>query len=68
MINPYEKEKQRCILCKHQITPDYKNVRLLSQFVSRFTGRIYGRHVTGLCKNQQTRLEIEIHKSIKAGM
>lgn len=67
MENPYSKEKQVCILCKQKITPDYKNVRLLSQFVSRFTGRVYGRHITGLCKAQQERLEEEIKKSHDAG-
>lgn len=67
MENPYVKEKVRCLLCKYEIQPDYKNVRLLSQFVSRFTGKIYGRHITGLCKKQQDNVECEIKKAIKAG-
>jgi len=49
------------------IEPDYKNVRLLSQFQSRYTGRIYGRHITGLCKHKQMRLEQEIAKAQSAG-
>lgn len=32
--NPYKRENRQCILCKLNITPDYKNVRLLSQFQS----------------------------------
>ncbi|XP_015584701.1 28S ribosomal protein S18c, mitochondrial [Cephus cinctus] len=68
MRNPYKYKKQECILCKLNIKPDYKNVRLLSQFQSRFTGRIYGRHITGLCKNQQRKVEQEILKAQNAGL
>ena len=34
----------------------FQNVRLLSQFVSPFTGRIYGAAVTGLCVPMQRRV------------
>ncbi|XP_001602798.1 28S ribosomal protein S18c, mitochondrial [Nasonia vitripennis] len=66
--NPYQRERKICILCKHNIDPDYKNVRFLSQFQSRFTGRIYGRHITGLCKYKQERVENEITKAQHAGL
>lgn len=59
--NPYTRESRQCILCKLNITPDYKNARLLSQFQSSYTGRIYGRHITGLCEKKQ----IEVEKAIK---
>ncbi|XP_047229127.1 28S ribosomal protein S18c, mitochondrial isoform X2 [Girardinichthys multiradiatus] len=40
------KESQKgCVLCS--ITVDFKNIQLLSQFISPHTGRIYGRHITG---------------------
>lgn len=61
--NPFKKEKVECILCKHKIQPNYKNVKLLSQFQSPYTGRIYGRHITGLCKRMQARVESEIVKA-----
>ncbi|XP_075232610.1 mitochondrial ribosomal protein S18C [Lycorma delicatula] len=67
MKNPFEKEKQQCILCKMQITPDFKNVKLLSQFVSPYTGQIYGRHITGLCRHKQQQVEKEIRKAQSAG-
>lgn len=57
IANPYEKEKQFCILCKYNIIPHYKNVKLLSQFQSPYTGRTYGRHITGLCKKKQEEVE-----------
>ena len=67
MPNPFQKEKVKCILCKHNIQPDYKNVQLLSQFQSSYTGRIYGRHITGLCKKMQARVEDEIMKAQAMG-
>ncbi|XP_014602590.1 PREDICTED: 28S ribosomal protein S18c, mitochondrial [Polistes canadensis] len=67
-INPYKKEKQQCLLCKLNIEPNFKNVRLLSQFQSRYTGRIYGKHITGLCKNKQEKVEREILKAQNAGL
>lgn len=65
--NPFDEEKIKCLLCRNEITPDYKNVKLLSQFQSPYTGRIYGRHITGLCKNKQAEVEREIAKSQSAG-
>ncbi|KZC05944.1 PREDICTED: 28S ribosomal protein S18c, mitochondrial [Dufourea novaeangliae] len=66
--NPYKKEKRLCILCKLKIEPDYKNARLLSQFQSSYTGRIYGKHITGLCDRKQKRVEEEIVKAQNAGL
>nr|BAN21385.1 mitochondrial ribosomal protein S18C [Riptortus pedestris] len=65
--NPFVKEKQQCILCKLNIKPDYKNARLLSQFVSPFTGRVYGRHVTRLCTHKHELVKKEIVKARNAG-
>lgn len=67
MKNVYVNEKRQCILCKLNIEPDFKNIRLLSQFQSRYTGRIYGNHITGLCKHKQKRVEEEILKAQNAG-
>ncbi|XP_059479632.1 small ribosomal subunit protein bS18m [Neocloeon triangulifer] len=68
MKNPFEKEKVKCILCQLDINPSYKNLRLLSQFVSSFTGKPYGRHITGLCKGKQELVEKEIMKARNLGM
>lgn len=67
MQNPYEQEQVKCLLCKYQVPVDYKNVRLLSQFVSPFTGRMYGRNITRLCKKQHDIMENAIRKSQDAG-
>ena len=66
--NPFEKERKLCILCKHGLTPNYKNVKLLSQFQSPYTGRIYGRHITGLCKQKQKEVEMAIIKAQNCAM
>ena len=63
---PYNKADRQCLLCKHKIQLDYRNPRLLSQFVSPLTGKIYDKHITGLCEKQQTVLEVEIKKSRSA--
>lgn len=65
--SPYKREDRQCLLCKLNITPDYKNARLLSQFQSSYTGKIYGRHITGLCKTKQKDVERAIRKSQSCG-
>ena len=46
-----------CVLCprqfKENIMPNYKNPKLLSQFVSPHTGHVYQAHITGLCSYMQ---------------
>uniref|UniRef100_G1S9A8 Small ribosomal subunit protein bS18m n=1 Tax=Nomascus leucogenys TaxID=61853 RepID=G1S9A8_NOMLE len=59
MENPYKESLKKCILRGKHV--NYKNAQLLSQFVSPFTGCIYGRHITGLCGKKQK----EITKAIK---
>ncbi|XP_044029536.1 28S ribosomal protein S18c, mitochondrial [Siniperca chuatsi] len=59
MENPFKEPQKGCALCS--ITVDYKNIQLLSQFISPHTGRIYGRHITGLCGRKQR----EVSKAIK---
>lgn len=66
--NPFKREQKKCILCELNITPNYKNVRLLSQFQSRFTGKIYGRHITGLCKNKHEQIEREMMKATRLSL
>ncbi|THD18456.1 Mitochondrial ribosomal protein S18C [Fasciola hepatica] len=60
MDDPYRKAKKRCFLCEHNIDLDYK-------FVSPYTGRIYGRHITGLCIPMQKRISKLITRSRQFG-
>ncbi|TDH02444.1 hypothetical protein EPR50_G00173270 [Perca flavescens] len=59
MENPFKEPQKGCLLCN--VTVDFKNTQLLSQFISPHTGRIYGRHLTGLCGRKQK----EVSKAIK---
>lgn len=63
--NPYKEPPAKCILCGTHI--DYKNVQLLSQFVSPYSGRIYGRRITGLCEKKQREISKSIKKAQKLG-
>jgi len=65
---PFKEKKRKCVLCAHNITVDYKNIRLLSQFISGFSGVLYDRHITGLCMKRQEEVGREIDKSRRAGM
>jgi ribosomal protein S18 len=67
LANPYEKPAKKCILCEHGIEPNYKNTKLLYQFVSPYTGMVYGRHITGLCKRMQEKVEAETNIAISFG-
>jgi len=71
-FDPYKKEPIRCILCPRRYTvdyikPDYKNPKLLAQFVSPHTGLVYKKHVTGLCQDMQDAVEREVKRAQNAG-
>ena len=42
MEDPYVEAPAKCVICENQINIDYKNVQLLSQFISQFTGTYVG--------------------------
>lgn len=41
---------------------------MLSQFQSPYTGRVYGKHVTGLCREKHEQVEAEILKAQTCGL
>jgi len=59
----FEAKASRCFICANKIQLDHKNARMLSQFTSPYTGRIYGRHITGLCIPMQEKISDLIHTS-----
>ncbi|CAG0917934.1 unnamed protein product [Notodromas monacha] len=66
--NPYEKQRDSCVLCRLGVRVSYKNPKLLSQFVSPYTGLLYPRNITRLCYFQHERVQDEIKKARKVGM
>lgn len=68
MQDPYIEPPPKCVICEHQILIDYKNVQLLSQFVSQFTGRVFPRKVVGLCTVKYSEMEKAIAYSRRMGL
>ncbi|XP_065071159.1 small ribosomal subunit protein bS18m-like isoform X2 [Rhopilema esculentum] len=70
-LNRLDKEDRPtgCILCpmRNDVEIDYKNTRLLSQFISPHTGRIYGKAITGLCDKKQREISKAIRRSRMLG-
>ena len=66
--DPYKKTQHQSVFCQNDIPLDYKNVELLSQFVSPQTGIIYSQQVTGLCYSKYLELENTIVKARRLGM
>merc|ERR1719206_1184555 len=71
VVDPYASEPVMCILCPRRyavpIVPDYKNPKLLAQFVSPHTGFTYQKHITGLCEHMQKKVEAEVIKAQSTG-
>merc|ERR1711962_673057 len=66
-----EEVPECCVLCPHRnpgIEVDYKNVRLLSQFVSPQTGMIQSRRLTKLCPRKQKEINKAIERSRNVGL
>ena len=65
--DPYAKEAISCVLCPRRysvpIRADYKNPKLLAQFVSPHTGLVYKAHITGLCAFMQEEVEMATKKA-----
>ena len=59
MSDPYAAPPPTCVLCPrryahgHAPQPSYLNPKLLSQFTSPHTGKLYDKHITGLCSKMQ---------------
>lgn len=66
--DPYVEPPPKCVICENQFHIDYKNVQLLSQFCSQFTGRIYPRKVVGLCSVKYDEVVRAILFSRKMGL
>uniref|UniRef100_A0A915IN91 Kinesin-like domain-containing protein n=1 Tax=Romanomermis culicivorax TaxID=13658 RepID=A0A915IN91_ROMCU len=66
--NPFERPKIRCLACEFGLKFDYKNTRLLSQFLSSFSGRLFDKHITGLCERKQLELRQAVETARRAGL
>ncbi|CAF3381225.1 unnamed protein product [Rotaria sp. Silwood1] len=63
MNDPYLPSPHKCIFCVHNIKIDFRNTKLLSQFISPQTGFVFNQRTTGLCYFKQVELEKAILKA-----
>ncbi|CAF1342702.1 unnamed protein product [Adineta steineri] len=63
MNDPYLPSPHKCIFCEHNLKIDFRNTKLLSQFISPQTGFIFNQRTTGLCYFKQVELEKAILKA-----
>jgi small subunit ribosomal protein S18 len=63
MNDPYLPSPHKCIFCVHNIKIDFRNTKLLSQFISPQTGFIFNQRTTGLCYFKQVELEKAVLKA-----
>jgi len=72
--DPYAAPALMCVLCPRRYAggqapqPSYLNPKLLSQFTSPHTGKLYDKHITGLCSKMQALVEKEVSRSQQAGL
>lgn len=66
--DPYKEEMHQCIFCKHNIPIDYKNVQMLTQFISPQTGFLFRQEITGLCLFKYQELELAIKRARMGGL
>ncbi|PIK55120.1 putative 28S ribosomal protein S18a, mitochondrial-like [Apostichopus japonicus] len=60
--------QRACPICSRNLQVSYKDVLILDQFVSKKTGKILPRRVTGVCTKQHRQLEDCIDKAQKSGL
>ena len=59
MAEFYRKKKKVCPMCAGKEV-DYKNVEVISRFVSKEKGKILPKRVTGCCAEHQRKAAIEV--------
>jgi len=58
-----------CPICRDMyLLIDYRNTKLLDQFVDKYSGVVYGSDKTGLCQEQMEKLMIQIEKAKDYGL
>jgi len=56
------KFKKDCVFCKNDLDIDYKNIELLSRYISS-RGKILSRRISGNCAKHQRKLAREIKRA-----
>lgn len=57
-----------CPICRDKyLIFDYRNIKLLNQFVSEHTGEVLSYEKTGICQRKHKQLLIAVHQAINFG-
>jgi small subunit ribosomal protein S18 len=59
--------KKSCVFCKKELDIDYKNIDLLSRYVSS-KGKLLSRRVSGNCAKHQRKVAVEIRRARYLGL
>ena len=54
--------KKSCVFCKKELDIDYKNIELLSRYVSS-KGKIVSRRISGNCAKHQRKIAKEVKRA-----
>jgi len=58
-----------CPICRDMyLVVDYRNIKLLHQFIDEYSGVVYDTYTTGVCQFQQERLQTAIEKAKDFGL
>jgi len=62
IIRTKTKFKKNCVFCKNTLDIDYKNVELLTRYMSS-RGKILSRRISGTCAKHQRKVSREIKRA-----
>ena len=54
--------KKKCVFCKKDLDIDYKNIELISRYVSS-KGKILSRRISGNCAKHQRKIAREVKRA-----
>lgn len=58
-----------CPICRDEyLVVDYRNLKLITQFIDEYSGRVYSTRKTGVCQRQQLNLLVAIEKARELGL
>ena len=58
-----------CPICRDEyLVVDYRNLKLINQFVNEYSGAIYSSKKTGVCQRQYTKIVVAIQKARELGI
>jgi len=58
-----------CPICRDEyLVVDHRNLKLITQFIDEYSGRVYNTRKTGVCRTQHLKLLVAIEKARELGI